>query len=173
MHGSLFRINYEFAAILSAPPGTSVPYAYEPCDDVAPAPTTKTCSPIEPGRPFRFGHDGVCPCAALSGPNCNRRDCCRCDHAPAPAQTSSKRANQGPALHGKRPKWAVVTRDRALVVSRLLGETRKPILSHPLSVQYMRARKKANSCMQPSIFDMLAGASPASAMDGWAAVGTV
>jgi hypothetical protein len=33
--------------------------------------------------------------------------------------------------------------------------------------------QKANSYVQPSVFDMLAGASPASAMDGWAAVGTV
>ena len=29
-------------------------------------------------------------------------------------------------------------------------------------------RAKANSYVQPSVFDMLAGASPASAMDGWA-----
>ena len=28
--------------------------------------------------------------------------------------------------------------------------------------------QKANSYVQPSVFDMLAGASPASAMDGWA-----
>lgn len=28
--------------------------------------------------------------------------------------------------------------------------------------------KKAISYVQPSVFDMLAGASPASAMDGWA-----
>ena len=31
-----------------------------------------------------------------------------------------------------------------------------------------RGAKKANSYVQPSTFDMLAGASPASAMDGWA-----
>jgi hypothetical protein len=30
------------------------------------------------------------------------------------------------------------------------------------------ASKKANSYVQPSDFDMLAGANPASAMDGWA-----
>jgi len=29
-------------------------------------------------------------------------------------------------------------------------------------------REKANAYVQPSVFDMLAGASPASAMDGWA-----
>ena len=32
----------------------------------------------------------------------------------------------------------------------------------------LRHREKANSYAQPSVFDMLAGASPASAMDGWA-----
>jgi len=32
---------------------------------------------------------------------------------------------------------------------------------------------KANSCVQPSVFDMLVGANPASAMDGWAAAATV
>jgi hypothetical protein len=40
--------------------------------------------------------------------------------------------------------------------------------AHPRSVQYMRVPPKANSYVQPSIFDMLAGASPASARDGWA-----
>ena len=81
-------------------------------------PTTKTCSPIEQCRPFRLGHAGVCPCAALFGPNCGRRDCCRCDHAPAPAQTSSKRVSQGPALHEKCPNSAVDTREPALAASR-------------------------------------------------------
>jgi hypothetical protein len=33
---------------------------------------------------------------------------------------------------------------------------------------YQRSRKEAISYVQPSVFDMLAGASPASAMDGWA-----
>jgi hypothetical protein len=40
--------------------------------------------------------------------------------------------------------------------------------THPRSAEYRRARQKANSYVQPSVFDMLAGASPASAMDGWA-----
>jgi hypothetical protein len=39
---------------------------------------------------------------------------------------------------------------------------------HPRSAKYKRARPKANSYVQPSIFDMLAGESPASARDGWA-----
>jgi hypothetical protein len=39
-------------------------------------------------------------------------------------------------------------------------------MNHPRSAEYMRARKKPNSYVQPSIFDVLAGASPASAMDG-------
>jgi len=38
---------------------------------------------------------------------------------------------------------------------------------HPRSAEYAR-RAQANSYVQPSTFDMLAGSSPASAMDGWA-----
>ena len=39
---------------------------------------------------------------------------------------------------------------------------------HPRSAEYKRARQEAVSYVQPSVFDMLAGARPASAMDGWA-----
>jgi hypothetical protein len=39
---------------------------------------------------------------------------------------------------------------------------------HPRSVKYKRAREKPNSYVQPSVFDILAGESPASARDGWA-----
>jgi hypothetical protein len=39
---------------------------------------------------------------------------------------------------------------------------------HPRSVKYMANLQKAISYVQPSVFDMLAGASPASARDGWA-----
>ena len=39
---------------------------------------------------------------------------------------------------------------------------------HPRSAKYKRAFPKAISYVQPSTFDMLAGASPASARDGWA-----
>jgi hypothetical protein len=39
---------------------------------------------------------------------------------------------------------------------------------HPRSVNNRRGGEKAVSYVQPSTFDMLAGASPASAMDGWA-----
>jgi hypothetical protein len=39
---------------------------------------------------------------------------------------------------------------------------------HPRSAKYKRAREKPISYVQPSVFDMLAGASPASARDGWA-----
>jgi hypothetical protein len=45
---------------------------------------------------------------------------------------------------------------------------RKAILLHPRSAKYKRARQKPNSYVQPSTFDVLAGASPASAMDDWA-----
>jgi len=38
----------------------------------------------------------------------------------------------------------------------------------PAQRQYKRTRQEPNSYVQPSVFDMLAGASPASAMDGWA-----
>jgi hypothetical protein len=39
---------------------------------------------------------------------------------------------------------------------------------HPRSAKYKRARPKPNSYVQPSTLGMLAGESPASAMDGWA-----
>ena len=45
---------------------------------------------------------------------------------------------------------------------------RRETTTHPRSVKYKRARQKAISYVEPSIFDMLAGASPASARDGWA-----
>jgi hypothetical protein len=48
-----------------------------------------------------------------------------------------------------------------------LAEAQIQVLPHPPGVQYMRA-SKAIPYVQPSVFDMLAGASPASAMDGWA-----
>jgi hypothetical protein len=42
------------------------------------------------------------------------------------------------------------------------------IRGHSRSVKYKRARPKAVSYVQPSVFDMLAGANPASAREGWA-----
>jgi hypothetical protein len=39
---------------------------------------------------------------------------------------------------------------------------------YPRSVNKPAARQKAISYVQPSTLDMLAGESPASAMDGWA-----
>jgi len=41
-------------------------------------------------------------------------------------------------------------------------------LSSPAQRPKRRRGEKANSYVQPSTLDMLAGASPASAMDGWA-----
>ena len=38
----------------------------------------------------------------------------------------------------------------------------------PAQRSVQAAAQKANSYVQPSTFDILAGASPASAMDGWA-----
>ena len=46
--------------------------------------------------------------------------------------------------------------------------SRQHQLFHPRSVKYKRASQKPNSYVQPSTFDTLAGARPASAMDGWA-----
>ena len=44
-----------------------------------------------------------------------------------------------------------------------------PELMHgELDCKYKRARQKPNAYVQPSVFDMLAGESPASARDGWA-----
>jgi hypothetical protein len=51
--------------------------------------------------------------------------------------------------------------------SRALIKRKKHIIS-PAQRQVQAGAPKANSYVQPSVFDMLAGASPASAMDGWA-----
>ena len=41
-------------------------------------------------------------------------------------------------------------------------------LEQPATPKLAERASKAVSYVQPSVFDMLAGASPASAMDGWA-----
>jgi hypothetical protein len=65
-------------------------------------------------------------------------------------------------------KWAVDLPFLPCQYCAMLGGTQKPVLPHPRSAKYKRARQKPNSYVQPSVFDMLAGASPASARDGWA-----
>jgi hypothetical protein len=75
-------------------------------------------------------------------------------------------------------RWAKAAKRPAVIGagqdhSRLAGCAqdeweREPILSHPRSAKYKRARPKPNSYVQPSTSDILAVASPASAMGGWA-----
>jgi hypothetical protein len=42
-----------------------------------------------------------------------------------------------------------------------------PVSDSPAQRPAQAGAPKANAYVQPSVFDMLAGASPASAMDGW------
>jgi hypothetical protein len=66
---------------------------------------------------------------------------------------------------GRAAEWRSLLPPMAYSRPRARPGTRRP--AHPRSAQYAR-REKANSYVQPSVFDMLAGASPASARDGWA-----
>jgi hypothetical protein len=50
----------------------------------------------------------------------------------------------------------------------ILPAVLNPWASHTLYEVTGVSLKKGNSYVQPSVFDMLAGAGPASAMDGWA-----
>jgi hypothetical protein len=141
-----------------SPQGLPGPYTYEPCDDVDPMPNsenvlTDSTLPLL-SRRFTVGFA--------------RPRCCS-------GPLSARRPAQLPALAGNsshhRPrlsKLPVDMPDRPLVISApcwVSPKTKSPSCAQ----RSVRAgAQKVNSYVQPSVFDMLAGASPASAMDGWA-----
>jgi hypothetical protein len=70
-------------------------------------------------------------------------------------------------------KFTLTKDDVSPTLSRLAAAARNPLpifraMGYPRSVNKPAARQKAISYVQPSGFDILAGARPASARDGWA-----